>query len=168
MHVAALHIAVIGAGPVGLALALQAARALPDSQITLFDARPAEKDVAGDPRTLALSLGSVQLLERLGAWRADLAQPILEVHVSQQPPSLPALPGRLGEVFGEPCLRIRAVDEAVPLLGAVLSYGSIVAPLQQAWLAAEAAEPRRLHSRFGQPVAALKNLVDPENRAHGV
>ncbi len=159
MHVAALHIAVIGAGPVGLALALQAARALPDSQITLFDARAADKDVSGDPRTLALSLGSVQLLDRLGAWAPDLAQPILEVHVSQQPPSmLPFLPGRLGDVFGEPELRIRAIDEAVPLLGAVLSYGSIVAPLQQVWMAAEAAEPRRLHSRFGQPVAALKNL----------
>src|ERR1700712_2686784 len=86
---APLHIAVIGAGPVGLALALQAARALPDSGVTLFDTRPVEKDVSGDPRTLALSLGSVQFLERLGAWRADLAQSILEVHVSQQPPSLP-------------------------------------------------------------------------------
>jgi 2-octaprenyl-6-methoxyphenol hydroxylase len=154
----ALHIAVIGAGPVGLALALQAARALPDSQVTLFDARPVDKDVSGDPRTLALSLGSVQLLERLGAWRAELAQPILEVHVSQQPPSMLPLPGRLADLLGEPELRIRAVDEAVPLLGAVLSYGSIVAPLQQAWLAAEAAAPKRLHSRFGQPVAALKNL----------
>ena len=154
-HVAALHIAVIGAGPVGLALALQAARVLPGSQITLFDTRPADKDVSGDPRTLALSLGSVQLLERLGAWRADLAQPILEVHVSQQPPS--ALPF-LGDVFGEPELRIRAVDEAVPLLGAVLSYGSVTAKLQQVWMDAEAAEPRRLHSRFGQPVMALKNL----------
>jgi 2-octaprenyl-6-methoxyphenol hydroxylase len=156
---AGLHIAVIGAGPVGLALALQAARSLPDSQVTLFDARPVEKDVSGDPRTLALSLGSVQLLERLGAWRAELAQPILEVHVSQQPPTmLPFLPDVVADVLGEPELRIRAVDEAVPLLGAVLSYGSIVAPLQQVWLAAEAAEPRRLHTRFGQPVAALKNL----------
>ncbi len=152
-----LQIAVIGAGPVGLALALQAARALPDAQVTLFDARAADKDVSGDPRTLALSLGSVQLLERLGAWRADLAQPILEVHVSQQPPSTLPL---LGDWLGEPCLRIRAVDEAVPLLGAVLSYGSIVAPLQQVWMAAAAAEPARLHSRFGQPVAALKNLGD--------
>ena len=153
-----LQIAVIGAGPVGLALALQAARALPDAQVTLFDARAADKDVSGDPRTLALSLGSVQLLERLGAWRAELAQPILEVHVSQQPPSALPLPGRLGDWLGEPCLRIRAVDEAVPLLGAVLSYGSIVAPLQQAWMSAAAAEPQRLHSRFGQAVAALKNL----------
>lgn len=153
---ASLHIAVIGAGPVGLALALQAARSLPAASITVFDARPADKDVSGDPRTLALSLGSVQLLERLGAWRAELAQPILEVHVSQQPPSMLPL---LGDVFGEPELRIRAIDEAVPLLGAVLSYGSIVAPLQQVWMAAVDAEPSRLHSRFGQPVAALKNVT---------
>jgi 2-octaprenyl-6-methoxyphenol hydroxylase len=151
-----LQIAVIGAGPVGLSLALQAARALPEASVTLFDARPADKDVSADPRTLALSLGSVQVLERLGAWRADRAQPILEVHVSQQPPStLPLLDG----VFGEPELRIRAIDEAVPLLGAVLNYGGIVAPLQQVWMAAQAAEPKRLHSRFGQPVAALKNVA---------
>ena len=151
-----LQIAVIGAGPVGLSLALHAARALPEADITVFDARPVDKDVSGDPRTLALSLGSVQLLERLGAWRPELAQPILEVHVSQQPPAMLPL---LGDVFGEPELRIRAIDEAVPLLGAVLSYGSIVAPLQQVWMAAEAAEPNRLHSRFGQPVAALKNVA---------
>ena len=156
---APLQIAVVGAGPVGLSLALQAARTLPDAAITVFDARPADKDVSGDPRTLALSLGSVQLLERLGAWRAELAQPILEVHVSQQPPSMLPLPGRLGDVFGEPCLRIRAIDEAVPLLGAVLSYGSITAKLQQVWTDAEAAEPRRLRGRFGQPVAALKNVI---------
>jgi 2-octaprenyl-6-methoxyphenol hydroxylase len=158
---ATLNIAVIGAGPVGLALALHAARALPASNVTLFDARPADKDVSGDPRTLALSLGSVQILERLGAWRAELAQPILEVHVSQQPPStLAFLPAFLADRLGEPELRIRAIDEAVPMLGAVLSYGAIVAPLQQVWMAAVAAEPKRLRSRFGTPVAALKNLQD--------
>ena len=155
MNPVSLDIAVIGAGPVGLALALHAAHALPESKVTLFDARPADKDVSADPRTLALSLGSVQLLERLGAWRADLAQPILEVHVSQQPPSLA---GPLGSWLGEPEVRIRAVDEAVPLLGAVLSYGAIVAPLQQVWVAAQQGEPQRLHSRFGAPVAALKNI----------
>ena len=159
MQAGSLNIAVIGAGPVGLALAIHAARALPESNVTLFDARPADKDVSGDPRTLALSLGSVQLLERLGAWRAELAQPILEVHVSQQPPFTPAfLPDFISDALGEPELRIRAVDEAVPLLGAVLSYGSIVAPLQQVWAAAVAADPKRLRSRFGTPVAALKNL----------
>jgi 2-octaprenyl-6-methoxyphenol hydroxylase len=50
------------------------------------------------------------------------------------------------------------MDEAVPLLGAVLSYGSIVAPLQEVWLAAERAEPQRLHSRFGTSVSALKSV----------
>lgn len=150
-----LSLAVIGAGPVGLALALQAAKALPHAQVSVFDARPADKDVSGDPRTLALSLGSVQLLQRLGAWRADLMQPILEVHVSQQPPSVGAL---LGTWLGEPEVRIRAVDEAVPMLGAVQSYGHIVAPLQQAWVVAQQREPQRLLSRFGAPVAALKNV----------
>ena len=150
-----LKLAVIGAGPVGLALALHAAKALPDAEIALFDSRPADKDIAADPRTLALSLGSVQLLERLGAWQAERAQPILEVHVSQQPPSLlTTLGGRLRE----PELTIRAVDEAVPMLGAVLSYGGIVAPLQAAWLEAVAREPKRLTSRFGSAVTALKNL----------
>lgn len=155
MNASTLNLAVIGAGPVGLALALHAARGLPNANVTLFDSRPVDRDVSTDPRALALSLGSVQLLERLGAWRAELAQPILEVHVSQAPPSTTAL---LGSLFGEPELRIRASDEAVPLLGAVMSYGNIVAPLQAVWLQAERAEPQRLHSRFGQAVTALKNL----------
>ena len=151
-----LKLAVVGAGPVGLALALHAARSLPEASVTLFDTRPADKDVSADPRTLALSLGSVQLLQRLGAWRAERSQPILEVHVSQQAPSLPPL---LGEWLGEPELRIRAADEAVPLLGAVVSYGGLVAPLQQEWLAAEQAEPQRLCSRFGSAVSALKPVA---------
>ena len=156
MNDSPLELAVIGAGPVGLALALHAARALPKAKVTLFDARPADKDLSADPRTLALSLGSVQILQRLGAWRADLAQPILEVHVSQAPPSTTAL---IGGWHGEPELRIRAVDEAVPMLGAVLGYGAIVGPLQSVWMQAERREPQRLHSRFGTAVAALKNLA---------
>jgi len=48
----------------------------------------------------------------------------------------------------------------VPMLGAVLSYGGIVAPLQRAWLAACEREPQRLLSRFGQPVQGLKPLDD--------
>jgi 2-octaprenyl-6-methoxyphenol hydroxylase len=155
MNDSKLDIAVIGAGPVGLTLALLAARALPHGSVTLFDARAADHDVAADPRTLALSLGSVQTLQRLGAWASELAQPILEVHVSQQPPSLAA---PLVAWLGEPEVRIRAIDEAVPMLGAVLTYGAVVAPLQRVWLAAVEREPRRLTSRFGTPVAALKNI----------
>jgi len=144
-------IAVIGAGPAGLALALQAARKLPQAQISLFDARPADQDVSGDPRTLALALGSVQLLKQLDAWPAEAAQPILGVHVSQQPPTL-ALAGAPAEVT------IHAADEAVPMLGAVLSYGALVAALQRRWQALTEAEPQRLVTRFGQPVAQVRNL----------
>jgi len=46
----------------------------------------------------------------------------------------------------------------VPLLGAVLHYGGIVAPLQAAWVEAAQREPARLHSRFDAKVAALKNV----------
>jgi 2-octaprenyl-6-methoxyphenol hydroxylase len=151
-----LRLAVVGAGPVGLALALHAARALPAAHISLFDARPADRDVSGDPRTLALSLGSVQLLQRLDAWNSEAAQPILEVHVSQQAPSLG---GVLAQWLGEPEVRISAAEEGVPMLGAVLTYGAIVAPLQAAWNAALAQAPQRLSSRFGTAVTALKPVA---------
>ena len=150
-----LRIAVIGAGPVGLTLALLAARQLPDAQVTLFDARPASRDMTADARTLALSFGSVLLLERLGAWDATHAEPIREVWVSQQAPVL-AVPGWLGQ----PQVRLAAIDLAVPMLGAVLGYGALVAPMRRAWEAAAAGEPARLSSRFGTPVGALKDLVD--------
>ena len=139
-----LDLAVIGAGPVGLGLALHAARRLPDARVTLYDARSLDADVSRDPRTLALSFGSVQWLERLEAWNAQAAQPILEVHVSQAPPGAP--PWGTGAAR-EPALRIRAADEGVPMLGAALAYGQIVAPLQAAWLAAVQREPARLTSR---------------------
>jgi 2-octaprenyl-6-methoxyphenol hydroxylase len=145
------RLAVIGAGPAGLALALQAARQLPTAEVTLFDARPADKDVSGDPRTLALALGSVQQLRQLGAWPAAAAQAITEVMVSQAPPTFD-LPGGGAEV------RLRAADEGVEMLGAVLPYGALVSCLQQAWQVAEQAAPHRLHSRFGQPVVDVRNL----------
>ena len=79
MTTTAWQIAVVGAGPVGLALALHAARLLPHAHVTVFDARPLNHDVAADARTLALNLGSVQFLQRLGV--AAAAQPITEVHI---------------------------------------------------------------------------------------
>jgi 2-octaprenyl-6-methoxyphenol hydroxylase len=139
--------AVVGAGPAGLTLALLAAQRLPRAQVSVFDARPADKDVALDPRAIALSLGSVQLLERIHAWPREAAQPILQVHVSQAPPS-----------GLDAALTIRAVDEAVPMLGAVLGYGALVMPLQRTYLERCAAEPARLSLRLGAPVTGLKEL----------
>lgn len=148
MSTTAWQIAVVGAGPVGLALALHTAKLLPHAHVTVFDARPLERDVAADPRTLALNLGSLQFVQRLGVATAGLpqgAQPITEVHISQQPPS-----------WGQAEVHLSAAELGVPQLGAVLSYGALLAPLQAAWLAMAAAEPQRLHTRFGAPVAALK------------
>ncbi len=145
----AWKLAIVGAGPAGLALAIDAARRLPKAELTLFDARAADVDVSGDPRTLALAQGSVVWLQRLQAWPAEHAQPIMQVHVSQAPPTwqLAGLPA---------ALTLRAADEGLPQLGAVLSYGALVARLQRRWQTLQAADPLRLRSRLGQPVAAIK------------
>jgi 2-octaprenyl-6-methoxyphenol hydroxylase len=161
MNNTALKLAVVGAGPVGLTLALAAARHLPQAEVTVFDARAADKDVSLDPRTLALSWGSVQLLQRLNAWVPGAAQPIVGVHVSQQQASMVSF---LGRRFGEPEVRLNAAEEGVPMLGAVLSYGAITAPLQKAWEAVCAAEPSRLNSRFSTPVKALKSVGTPSDQ----
>ncbi|MCW7536664.1 FAD-dependent monooxygenase [Aquabacterium sp. A7-Y] len=149
---AELNIAVVGAGPAGLALALLADIELPAARISVFDARPPGQDVSHDPRTLALSLGSVQLLQRLGVWSPAAAQPIRTVHVSQQQPS--TLPGR----WTEPEVEIDAAKEAVPMLGAVLSYGALLAPLQQAWDQVCEARLQCRASRYGTRVRSLKPL----------
>jgi len=141
-----MNLAVIGAGPAGLALALLAAERLPAAQIHLFDTRPLDRDVRGDARTLALNLGSIRLLQRLSAWQPAAAQAIQTVHVSQAPPS---------PISGE--VRIRAADLGVPQLGAVLPYGALVAPLQQRWLDVAARDPQRLFTRFGTAVHAIRS-----------
>ena len=69
--------------------------------------------------------------------------------MSQAPPTSPG-----AEVT------IRAVDEGVPMLGAVLSYGALVAPLQHAYLERCAREPARLSLRLDTPVSALKEALN--------
>lgn len=149
-----VRLAVVGAGPAGLALALEASRLLPEVSVTVFDARPADRDVSGDPRTLALSQGSVQALQRLGLWDEMQAgghvAAIREVHVSQQQPTV-LWPGDR-----QPEVSITALEQKVPQLGAVLSYGALVAPMQRAFEAEVAAQPHRLLMRFGTPVRGLK------------
>ena len=162
-------LAIIGGGPVGLSLALLAARRLPQATVTVYDSLPREHDISRDPRTLALSLGTVQELQRLGVWAQiePQAMAIAAVHVSQQQPAvlgllaprwLRQLPGAdvLAQALdAEPAVVIRAAEEGVPQLGAVAAYGQIVAPLRAAWLAACEAEPQRLRASFGTPVTAL-------------
>ncbi len=140
-----MKLAVIGAGPAGLALALLAAERLPGTEIHLFDTRALDRDISGDARTLALNLGSIRLLERLSAWRPEGAQAIRTVHVSQAPPA---------PIAGE--VRISAAEQGLPQLGAVLPYGALVAPLQH-WLDLAGQQRERLFTRFATPVHAIRS-----------
>lgn len=148
-----VSLGVVGAGPVGLSLALMAQAAWPAATITVYDTRVTDERIAQDARVLALSLGSVQTFERLGVWPAiaAVAAPIQAVHVSQRQPALLGLL-RPRE---EPHLWLRASEQGVPMLGAVAGYGSIVMPLRQAWQACCEREPQRCVARYGTPVSAI-------------
>jgi 2-octaprenyl-6-methoxyphenol hydroxylase len=91
-------------------------------------------------------------LERMGLWAA--MQPrvaaIRAVHVSQLQPTV-LWPGQ-----EQPQVTISAAEQGVAQLGAVVSYGTLVAPMQAAWAMATAREPQRLLMRFGTPVKGLK------------
>ncbi|HEX4858056.1 MAG TPA: FAD-dependent monooxygenase [Usitatibacteraceae bacterium] len=109
---------VVGAGPVGAAFALLAARH--GMVCELVDAR---NGPATESRTLALSHGSREILERAGAWSAALpATPILTIHTSQQ--------GHFGRAL------LCAADAEVPALGYVVSYAALQAALDAALLRA--------------------------------
>jgi 2-octaprenyl-6-methoxyphenol hydroxylase len=103
---------IIGAGPVGMTLAL----ALADSplRVLLIDRRP-RGAWADDPRALALSHGSRQLLDRLNAWNAAAGTAIREIHVSQR--------GGFGRTM------IDANDYSLPALGYVMRYSDLAASL---------------------------------------
>lgn len=124
-------IAIVGAGPVGLALAgwlarRSATRAL---SIALIDAREPDAS-ANDPRAIAVSQGSRMLLDTLG-WPGD-ATPIEHIHVSQR--------GHFGRTL------IDRDEHDLAALGYVVRYGSIVQALARAvrgtpahWLTSTAA-----------------------------
>jgi len=108
-------VAILGAGPVGQALALLLARLAPrPARILLLQAAGAGAPAA-DPRVLALNHGSRVLLEGLRAWPARAAE-IHHIHVSQR--------GRLGRTV------IDRADFGVPALGSTVGYGMLHAQLQ--------------------------------------
>ncbi|TWO80194.1 hypothetical protein CBW56_11315 [Denitratisoma oestradiolicum] len=100
-------------------------------QAGIFDARARGAGLA-DQRILALSHGSRQTLEWLGAWEAIESTPIRTIHISQR--------GGLGRTL------IRAEEIGVPALGYVLSAASLIAALDQA--VARANIPYHEHSRI--------------------
>ncbi|QOY94243.1 FAD-dependent monooxygenase [Massilia sp. UMI-21] len=112
-----VDVAICGAGPVGLALAaFLVRRGVDGKRIALIDGKSLGQAIT-DPRSIALSWGSVQLLEEVRAWPLP-ATPIHEIHVSRR--------GQLGR-----SLMDRA-EHKLPALGYVARYGDVVDALARA------------------------------------
>lgn len=107
-------IAICGGGPIGLALALLLIkRGFAASRIGVIDAKPVEQTIK-DPRSIALSYGSRQILEEIGAWPIA-ADAIHDIHVSRR--------GHFGRTI------IDREEFGVPALGYVARYGALVSSL---------------------------------------
>ena len=105
------EIAICGAGPAGMALAaLLVKRGMAGERIVLVDAKSLEA-ASADPRSLALSWGSRQLLEQVGAWPVPATE-IHQIHVSRK--------GQFGRSM------ITRDEQDVPALGYVTRYGDVV------------------------------------------
>ena len=143
-------VTIVGAGPVGLALAGWLARrsATQALSVALIDAREPEH-ARSDPRAIAVSHGSRMILEPL-RWPDD-ATAIQRIHVSQR--------GHFGRTL------IDHKEHDLPALGYVLRYGSIVGAL------ADAVRPTAVHwltSTAAQtPVQEDDGITLPVTDAHG-
>jgi len=127
-HLMTVDLAIVGAGPVGLALAgwLAQRSATRGLRVALIDARDASVSPSGgttDPRAIALSQGSRMLLEPL-AWPADTAGmatelgTIKQIHISQR------------GYFGRALIDHR--EHNLPALGYVVRYSRLVEQLSAA------------------------------------
>ncbi|MFV0665601.1 FAD-dependent monooxygenase [Denitromonas sp.] len=112
-------IAIIGAGPVGMALAL-ALQGGPH-RVTLIDAR-GRGAARQDPRVLALAHGTRLTLERLGVWAHLPTTPIRHIHISQH--------GGFGRTT------LDEQDYGIDGLGHVVRAGDLAAALDDALIAA--------------------------------
>ena len=107
-------IAICGAGPAGMALAaLLCKRGVAPARIALIDARPLEQAIE-DPRSIAVSWGSRQILDEAGAWPVA-ANDIRQIHVSRR--------GHFGRTL------IDCTEFHLPALGYVTRYGALVKAL---------------------------------------
>jgi 2-octaprenyl-6-methoxyphenol hydroxylase len=132
------QIAICGAGPVGMVLAaLLAQRGIAPGQIALLDAKTLAQ-ASLDPRSIALSYGSRQILEEVGAWPIE-ATPIHQIHVSRR--------GHFGRSL------IDRAEHGLEALGYVARYGALVTRLGTVLqrLGVEALRPTRVRSCSAEP-----------------
>jgi len=130
-------VVIVGAGPVGGALALALADA--DLDIVALDARAAGGTLRGD-RSLALSHGARLIFERLAVWphlsaTPGAVTPIGEIDISQA--------GGFGVT------RLNAEEQGLPALGYVVSYHALQAAIDHALART------RIAIRFGVTAASV-------------
>jgi len=131
-------VVIVGAGPVGGALALALADA--DLDVIALDARAAGETLRGD-RSLALSHGARLIFERLAVWSRLVAvpgavTPIVEIDISQA--------GGFGVT------RLTAQEQGLPALGYVVSYRALQAAIDGAL------ERTGIDVRFGATATAVE------------
>lgn len=133
---------IVGGGPVGATLALALALRGRGLDVCVLEARIKGVSPA-DPRALALSMGSRQILQRLGVWPqlAASATPIATIHVSQA--------RRLGRTL------LHAHDEGQDALGYVLPYAVLSAVVAEALAAAA-----DIRVEYGARVVVIESLPD--------
>lgn len=140
-------IAICGAGPVGMALsALLVQRGTSPDRIALIDGKSVE-DTIKDPRSIALSYGSRQILEQIGAWPASV-DPIREIHVSRR------------GYFGRTLIDCKEYD--LSALGYVSRYGALITALSAATDGAgiRSLRPAHINSHNEQADAVTLHLAD--------
>jgi 2-octaprenyl-6-methoxyphenol hydroxylase len=130
-------VVIVGAGPVGGALALALADA--DLDVVALDARAAGGTLRGE-RSLALSHGARLIFERLAVWprlaaTAGAVTPIVEIDISQA--------GGFGVT------RLVAEEQRLPALGYVVSYRALQAAIDDALMRT------RIDIRFGVTAASV-------------
>ena len=131
-------VVIVGAGPVGGALALALADA--DLDIVALDARAAGSTLRGD-RSLALSHGARLIFERLAVWphlaaNPGAVTPIVEIDISQA--------GGFGVT------RLVAEEQGLPALGYVVSYRALQAAIDEALSRTGSRRPLRRHRGVGR------------------
>lgn len=135
-------VVIVGAGPVGAALALAIADA--DLDVVALDARAEGATLRGD-RSLAISHGGRLVFERLGIWPRltgvhGAVTPITAIDISQA--------GGFGVTT------LRADEEGIPALGYVISYRALTQALDVALALT------RTNVRYGVQVGAVRGTPD--------